>query len=373
LRREATAAFGASRLLVLAVAVLAAEFWVDSSGEANEAKFGDPSLTHPFGGVAGDLLSPLARWDSTWFLDIADDGYEGGLDTAFFPLYPLLVRALVLPFASEGALLVSAYAVSLGCFLCALWLLHRLVELELGRRVATASVWLLALFPAAIYFGAPYSESLFLLASVGAFYAARTERWALAGVAAAAASATRSAGLVLLVPLVLLWLDSQRRRPSGLAWLGLAPLGLGAYALYLGLEHGDALAFLDAQEAWYREFAGPFVGAWDGAVAAWDGASIDIVLFGFLVFAAAALVGTFRRLPLAYGAYALAALALPLSFPVDPQPLMSLPRFVAVLFPLFIWLAVVTEERGRTVPVAMASAVGLALFTERFASWEWIA
>ena len=386
-------AFAASRLLVLAAAVVAATR-IDASGRANERKFDDESLTHAF---ADGLLSPFARWDATWFLEIARDGYEGGLDTAFFPLYPLLVRALVLPFPSEGALLVSAYVVSLACFLGALWVLHRLVELELGRPVATASVWLLALFPAAVYFGAPYSESLFLLASVGAFYAARTERWAWAGALAAAASATRSAGLVLLVPLVLMWLESRPRRARNLAWLGLAPLGIAGYALYLGVDHGDALAFVDAQEAWHRDFAGPFVGVWDGAVAAWDGvrqlvsgsgqtvyferaggdpeavARINLMLFGFLVFAAVAVAGAFRRLPRAYGAYALAALALPLSFPVDPQPLMSLPRFLAVLFPLFVWLAVVTEGRGRTVPVAAVSAAGLALFTARFASWEWIA
>ena len=84
------------------------------------------------------------------------------------------------------------------------------------------------------------------------------------------------------------------------------------------------------------------------------------------------MVGAFRRLPRAYGAYALAALALPLSYPVDPQPLMSLPRFIAVLFPLFMWLAVVSEERGWTVPVRRRSAAGLGLFTAQFAAWEWI-
>jgi len=380
---------------VLAVAVGAASD-IDASGRANEAKFDEPVRTHPFDGLAGDLLSPLARWDSTWFLGIAHEGYDGGADTAFFPLYPLLVRALVAPFASEGALLVSAYVVSLACFLGALVLLHRLVAFEAGRTVANASVWLIALFPAAVYFGAPYSESLFLLVSVGAFYAARREHWAWAGILAAAASATRSAGLVLLVPLFLLWLDSRPRRTEAVAWLALAPLGTAGYALYLGLEHGDALAFVDAQEAWFREFAGPFVGVWDGATAAWDGvrqlvdgsrenvyfdraggdpdvnARINVVLFAFLVFALAAMVGTFRRLPRAYGAYMLAALALPLSYPVDPQPLMSLPRFVAVLFPLFVWLALVCEERRRTAHVAAASAVGLTIFTASFASWEWI-
>ena len=177
---------------------------------------------------------------------------------------------------------------------------------------------------------------------------------------------------MLLVPVFLLWLGSRPRRPRDLAWLALAPAGLAAYALYLGVEHGDAFAFAHAQEAWLREFAGPFVGIWDGAVAAWEGFVIDRMLFGSLVLAAIALLGTFRRLPAAYGAYALAALALPLSYPVDPQPLMSLPRFVSVLFPLFIWLAVVCEERGATRYVGGVFAVGLALWSWSFASWEWI-
>ncbi len=216
------------------------------------------------------LFSPLARWDAVWYLGIAGDGYDGGPDAAFFPLYPLLVRTLVLPSPSEGALLVSAYVVSLACFLGALWLLERLVSLELGRSVAGATVWLVALFPASVYFGAPYSESLFLLVSVGAFYAARTGRWAWAGALGAAATATRSAGIVLLVPLFLLWLGSRPRRSRDLAWLGLVPLGLAAYALHLEIAHGDALAFVDAQDVWLRDFAGPFVGVWDGTAAAWD-------------------------------------------------------------------------------------------------------
>ena len=389
-------AFLSSRALVYAVALFTS-LRLGADGSANATRFGDESLTHPLGGFGDVLFSPLARWDSVWYLEIAHEGYDGGPDTAFFPLYPLLVRTLVLPDPSEAALLVSAYVVSLACFAGALWLLQRLVELELGRSVARATVWLVALFPAALFFGAPYSESLFLLVSVGAFYAARTGRWAWAGALAAAAAATRSAGIVLLVPLVLLWLDSQPRRARELAWLGLAPLGIGAYMLHLGVAHGDALAFIDAQEAWYREFAGPFVGVWDGTTAAWDGvrqlasgsretvyfepaggdpfrvAAINLLLFTVLAFAAVAVVGAFRRLPRAYGAYALAALALPLSYPVGPQPLMSLPRFLAVLFPLFIWLALVSEERGRFVQVATASAVGLGLFTTQFAAWEWIA
>ena len=73
----------------------------------------------------------------------------------------------------------------------------------------------------------------------------------------------------------------------------------------------------------------------------------NLVLFAFLLAAVPMVIGVLRRLPLAYGAYVLAALALPLSYPVAPQPLMSLPRFLLVLFPLFMWLGAWLAHRPR--------------------------
>jgi hypothetical protein len=387
-----------TRAAVLLVAVFAALSFGPASGglaRENADKFDDPSLTHV---LADPVLAPLARWDSVWYLRIADSGYgDSAPRAAFFPLYPLLVRAVATPLGgSEAALLVAAYALSLAAFLAALFLLHRLTELELGRRLAGPTLLLLAVFPAAVYFGVPYSESLFLLLAVGAFYAARTGHWAWAGVCAGLGSGTRSAGLLLLIPVVMLWWGSRPRRPRDAAWLALAPLGIAAYAAWLGLVEGDALRFLDVQAAWSRHLAVPLTGAWDGLVAAVDGvrqlasgsrtpvyfevaagdpfriAAINVMLFVTLVFAVFACVGVWRRLPRAYGAWVAASLLLPLTFPVTPQPLMSLPRFVAVLFPLFMWLAIVCDERRITDLVAVGFAVGLGLFTAQYASWHWI-
>jgi Mannosyltransferase (PIG-V) len=387
-----------TRLAVLLVAVFAALSFGPASGglaAENEAKFDEPALTHA---IADPLLAPLARWDSVWYLRIADSGYgDSAPRAAFFPLYPLLIRGVgSLGGGSEGALLVAAFLVSLAAFIGALVLLYRLTELELGRRLARPVLLLLAVFPAAVYFGAPYSESLFLLLAVGAFYAARTDHWAWAGACAGLASATRSAGLLLAIPLAMLWWSSRPRRPRDGAWLLLAPAGVAAYAAWLGLAEGDALRFLDVQDAWSRELTVPLAGAWDGLVAAVDGvrqlasgsrtpvyfevaagdpfriAAINVMLFGTLVFAVVACAGVLRRLPRAYGVWVAASLVLPLTFPVTPQPLMSLPRFVAVLFPIFMWLAVVCDERRTTDVVAAASAVGLGLFTAQYASWHWI-
>jgi hypothetical protein len=387
-----------SRAAVLLVAVFAALSFGPASGglaRENADKFDEPALTHA---LADPVLAPLARWDSVWYLRIADSGYEdSAARTAFFPLYPLLVRGVGTLFGgSPGALLAAAFLVSLAAFLAALVLLHRLTELELGRRLARPALLLLAVFPAAVYFGVPYSESLFLLLAVGTFYAARTGRWAWAGVCAGLASGTRSAGLLLVLPLALIWWQSRPRRVRDGAWVLLAPAGLVAYAAWLGLVEGDALRFLDVQEAWSRELTVPLAGAWDGFAAAVDGvrqlasgsrspvyfdaaagdpfriAAINVMLFATLVFAVVACVGVFRRLPRAYGVWVAASLVLPLTFPVTPQPLMSLPRFVAVLFPVFMWLAVVCEERRVTDLAVGASAVGLGLFTAQYASWHWI-
>jgi hypothetical protein len=387
-----------SRLAVLLVAIFAALSFGPASGglaRENAHRFDQPALTHA---LAEPLLAPLARWDSVWYLTIADSGYEGSsARAAFFPLYPLLIRGVgTMLGGSNAALLVAAYLVSLAAFIAALALLYRLTELELGRRLARPTLLLLAVFPAAVFFGAPYSESLFLLLAVGAFYAARTDRWAWAGACAGLASATRSAGLLLVLPLGMIWWSSRPRRARDAAWLLLAPLGIALYAAWLGFAEGDSLRFLDVQEAWSRHFAVPLAGAWDGLVAAVDGvrqlasgsrapvyfdvaagdpfriAAINVMLFATLVFAVVACVGAFRRLPRAYGVWVAASLVLPLTFPVTPQPLMSLPRFVAVLFPIFMWLAVVCEERRVTDLVAAGSAVGLGLFTAQYASWHWI-
>jgi mannosyltransferase PIG-V len=403
----------ATRLAVIALAAVAATSLGDL-GRANQATFDTPALTHPAGGASDTLLSPLARWDASWYLEIADSGYgDAGPRTAFFPLYPLLARAgAELVGGSRTALLASAELLSLAALLGALMLLWRLARIELGERAAAATVLLTAVFPGSVFFGAPYSESLFLLLSVGAVLAAREGRWAWAGLAAAGATATRSAGILLLVPLVIMLLYGPRAdgapaaggrgwRPrygpgrEG-AWLLLAPAGLFAYAAYLGLAFGDPLAFASAQADWHRELVTPFGGIWQGLRAAAEAlstlvggapadaplsplggparrAAMDLGLFLFLLFGVAAAIGSLRRLPLAYGAYVVVALALPLSFPAGGQPLMSLPRFLAVLFPLFMWLGLVCDERRITVPVAGLSAVLLGLFAFELGAWHFVA
>src|SRR4051794_1082533 len=376
---DATGALVVSRLLVWAAGAAAVAVW----GLGARVTLFDPgAVTRPFGAAGNALVAPLARGDSAWYLAISNDGSpaDDPRRAAFFPLYPLLVRAANTVVRDP---IVAGTLVSLACFLVALVLLHRLTALELGAPAARMSVWALALFPGAVFFSAVYSEALYLALSIGCLYAARTGRWGLAGAAGALGAATRSAGVLLVVPLAVLWLARGERRPRDAAWIAVVPLGLVAFCAALAAGGGDALAPFHAQDIWFRHFAGPFVGVWDGTTAAWRGihhlgdkaARADVVLFCFLVLAVPAVVGTLRRLPPAYGAYVLAALALPLSYPVGPQPLMSLPRFLAVLFPLFMWVGAWLAESGRVrrAAVLVPPAAGLVAVTAVFATWHWIA
>ena len=354
---------------------------------ANAAAYDPRGLTRPFGAIGDALVAPGARWDAMWFLTIAEDGYDAQR-AAFFPLYPALLAAAQLV---TGSALAGGIVISLACLLGGLTVLHRLVALDFGDDVAALCVLLVACFPGALWLSAVYSESLFLLLSAGAVYAARTDRWALAGACGLLAASTRSAGIVLLVPLAVLWWRAGRPW-SRLPWLALVPAGLGLFCAALAASGEDPLSPFGAQEAWNRESAGPFGAVPDAVHAAWDGlreilagtpppggaydpAWLNVGLLVCLVAVLVALAGAVRRLPPAYALYAAAALALPLSFPVDGQPLMSLPRFVSVLWPLHLWLATVLVRAGaraRGIAVALCLA-GLALVSAEVSTWGWVA
>lgn len=339
----------------MALAWSRAVIW--AAGLAAIAAYGLNPAWHGFdpAGLTDGYLPLAARWDAVWFLTIAQDGYDGGARPAFFPLYPLLVAAL-------GGSAWAGLAVSSACAVAALAVVHRLAALELGTAAAGATVLAIAFFPTSFFLTAVYSESLFLALSAGAFLAARTGRPALAGALGALAAGTRSIGVLLVVPLWLLLGGRDR------VWVFLVPLGLAAYCLFLWWVRGDPLLPFQAQDVWMRSFSFPDVGVMLDSRG--DMLRRNLTDAAFLLFAAVGCAGALRTLPLAYGAWALVALAVPLSHPNDVQPLLSLPRFVLVLFPLHMWLAIYIPTHPRALA---ASGVLLGLGSALFATWEFVA
>jgi hypothetical protein len=417
-------AFWSSRLVIFLCGIVA----VAQFGNQDVASVYDPNrLTAPFGYFANLLVSPFARWDSSWYLAVAKWGYgpqtggvrlnpPGGVARMnFFPLYPALIRVGGWVVGSD---LIAGVLISLVAFAVALWLLYRLVELDFSAHVAEVTVLLVAFCPMAFYFSAVYTESLFLALSLGAIYNARRERWLYAGLLGALAAVTRIEGVVMVVPLLMIavWrrpteaagpaADESRAGgvrgrlqlpPLAAAWLALVPLALLAFLGYLALKYGHGLApFQTQSEFWQHKRTWPFGAAWQGAKAAWDGvrqliqgpvppyritlytggpsfsAVQDIYLFAFLLLVLAAFIGGLRRLPPAYSAYTFLSLALPLSDPVTLSPLASIPRYSMVAFPLFIWVAQLVVRRRLIVHTVAFGAVLLGLFTAEFATWLWV-
>jgi hypothetical protein len=390
-RRDVLTAFVASRLLVLVAAALAAATLpVSDNSSAPDGKI-VPGISHPFGdgalaGVLDAIFTPLLRWDGLWYLTISRDGYvptglvpgNPGERAAFFPLYPLVVHVSG-GVAGAGATLILATVVSLAAFAAGLVVVHRLAELELGADAARGAVFVLAFWPASYFFSAPYTESLFLALSAGAFLAARTRHWAWAGILGALAAATRNTGVLLLVPLVLLYVGSARPRrlDANVLWLALVPLGLVAYMLHLDHVLGDAQAWRHAQEGFGRPSLEPpwttirlaLAGVRDALRDPGPVALPNVLDLACLLLVAVATVGAFRRLPAAYGAWIVVALLPALCSPFAGEALRSLPRFAAVLFPIAIWLGWWLTQRRLLERAAAASALLLVALTAAFTAW----
>jgi len=333
-----------------------------------------------------------ARWDSDFFLRIAEDGYDEA-SAAFHPLYPALVA--ILGRAFFGHFILAGLVVSLLATLGSFVLLYRLAAERLGAEGGWRTVLYLAVFPMALFLQAVYSESLFLLLVLAAFALAERNHFAAAGLVAGLAILTRAAGLALLPALALLaW--RYRDRARAFAGVALAVPVAAVYPLVLWQQVGDPWAFSDAQDRWHRHFsaAGPFGGIWDGLVAGWRGLEQFVVGHGthvsgvspmhaaaenlqaavFLVVFVILAVVAWRRFGAAYGLFAAVSLAIPLSYPSSRWPLLSLPRFGLVIFPLFLALAALTAGRPRAHNAVVAcSALFLGVAVVQWALWQWVA
>jgi hypothetical protein len=370
-------------------------------GTVRPGKLDFLGLTGHLGSVGDVIAAPVVRWDAIWYLDIAEHGYRHTTEAAYFPFYPLLIRAV--GFVTRSYIIAAAL-ISLVAFFVALLLLHRLTALELGAPAASRTVLLLAFFPNAVVFSAGFTEALFLALSIGVFLAARQERWVAAGILGAAAAATRNIGVLLLIPALAFYLYGPRASPASAArrangqllrfprhpyplrrdaaWLALIPLGLGAYVLASQIILGDALASWHAEAFFQRSFAGPFSSVWRGlgdaghvisAVITGHPTVAGLRKVGALLIALAALgamLGVFRRLPPSYGLYTLATLTVALSTPQSGHPLSATPRYILAVFPLFMWLGWRIKDRRVMVVVTALFALGLIYISARFATWR---
>ncbi|MCE2573496.1 hypothetical protein [Motilimonas eburnea] len=295
------------------------------------------------------------RWDSFHYINIANNGYVAeGQDRyllVFYPLYPMLI-AIMKGFIADtfyAGVAVSLINLTLSCFF-----LFKLVAHEFNdESTAWKTVKYLLLFPFSFFTAIVYTESTFLLMSIACFYYMRQGLWWQAGCFGLLAALTRNHGVLLLAPMAFEMIrQHQAQWPEGwgakikfitpkLLALALIPSGIILYLVLNKWVTGDWFRFLDYQkENWHNGF-GYFA---ENVSAIFDrtqdqnykmAAGTWWPTFVGFFLSIALIVTSIRKVPSAYVIYSFCYLIISYS----PTWLLSGPRYLMGLFPLFIFMA----------------------------------
>lgn len=340
------------------------------------------------GGIRNYLANPFlwawSNFDGEHYLAIAQNGYQP-LTYFFFPLYPILIKYLSLPFGNSLYVLVkSGILISLLSFFAGLCGLYKLAKMDFNEFVSRYSVILILLFPTSFFFGSVYTESLFFALTVWCFYFARKQNWLIAGILGAFITATRIVGLAVVAAVVVEAVEFYRKGkkiPLKVFVLGLSFLGLGIYILYLWHVTGDPLNFLHTvgifgaqrsssfvilPQVFYRYIFKILPGLnyqyFPVVFSTWLEFALSLLFLGLSVF-------SFVKLRLSYSVY----LALGYIIPTLSGSFSSMPRYLLVLFPAFILMSVILSKNKRfLIAFSVASFILLLISFAFFARGYWI-
>jgi hypothetical protein len=316
------------------------------------------------------------RWDSLNYQKLAQFGYsaKGELQPllVFYPLYPWTVRLLA--FVTRDYL-VSAFIVSTVASLMTAIVLQRLVELDYSKELAQRAVWFLFIFPTSYFLHIGYTESLFLMLALGCVYAARKQRWLLAGVCGALTCLTRANGLVLLPVLVVeaghqYWATRRWRRE----WLFIALVGLGFGGYLLLNKHvtGDPFAFASLMRQFFsKALSSPLTGIGNalGSLTR-DPSEAEMIGMQEVLFIALGLVCTIVSWIKLRPAYSVWMTGNWLLF-VSVSFVLSVPRYTLTMFPIFILFAMLAARRVWLAVITTWSLLYLSFFAGMFAWGHW--
>lgn len=197
------------------------------------------------------LLSPWANFDGIYYLFIAASGYTVD-NSGFFPLLPLIIKALIFPFGNLQPLdtqefFIAFVLVSVIAYF-AIYFFYKLVKLDYPQNIAKWSVAFLLVFPTSFYLASIYSEGLFLLLLFISFYFARKKNWVLSAIAGALLTATRFVGVGIFPALLFeFWVLEKTFFSKKIFPLFLVPAGLISYMWYNFINWGNPLLFIEAQ------------------------------------------------------------------------------------------------------------------------------
>lgn len=329
---------------------------------------GFSSLPHS-GKFNNNFWQSFANWDGGHYLGIAKFGYSQKFQYAFFPLYPLAIRLLG---QITQNYLLAAILISSGATFLGLNILYKLVSLDFDKKIAEKTIIIFLIFPTSFFLFTVYSEGLFFFLAVLTFYLMRQKKLFWAVVAGALASVTRPIGLAVVAGLFIDVITREGLNRKN--WYILfTPAGFIIYSIFLYKQVGDPFYFITAEYHWQRILSIPGMSFWETLQNISKGgfSNLNFNVFLNLIFSVlgvGAVIRSFRFLLPSYAAYSLIAVAVPLF----TTTLSSMPRFLLIVFPIFI-LAALIKNRYLYLFFQIISIMLLAVFAVLFITGYWVA
>ena len=353
--------------------------------------------------IAG-LKEGWVNWDGYLYMDVVNHGYDSSYSEfepeaaecnrstgecqrnfAFFPVYPMVVGGVsVLTTLSPEN---SGFLISNLCLLISAILLYHIGRRLFNEQAGSIAAYLLLVFPTSYIFSGVMTESLFLMLLLAGYFALLKNQYLLAGLLGLLLSATRNTGVLFAGVIVLHWLSSQDfnwkqiRRTLNYVRLDLiisvflVPLGLLAFMIFLDNRVGDPLAFLNIQRYWEK----PVLGL--NPLLAIPFSFIDYRLEGLFIHVYNL---CYFVLLAVLGIYAYWKKLLPMSLlfimtwifvPLTAGSMLALPRYMSVLFPLYLVLAKLIADRKNkwlSMLALAASMCVLCALTYLYTRGNWI-
>ncbi len=333
-------------------------FWVAPEQQFQDIHRDNPTVAIPGDNIYGYAVGIWNIYDTSHYITIAEHGYgyDPGYLTAFFPGFPLLIR--IASIFTLGNTLLAAIMVANVCAFVFFWYLYRLVEADYGEAVAKRAVILSAVFPTSFFLFLGYTEAPLLAFTVGALYYGRQQKWWVAGIFAGAAALIKQPGVFLIIPLgYMYWRQyvAYNKSSSFLnklewSWLLLCPIAAGGYTIYRYLYINTPLASpndLGAGELIAFPSV-PLLNALRAVRPDNPQLAFNLMEIGFTLLLIGLVVGTVLKIRSAtYSLYSvvLAVVSLCVTLPSVTRPETDIPRRILLIFPIFIYLALITSKR----------------------------
>jgi hypothetical protein len=292
-------------------------------------------LMTPADGWSYRLYGIWERFDTLWYIHIAEHGYDRPEAVVFFPLYPLLIRTLS-PLL-QSPLIASLFISTISAFFL-VWGFQKLLDLDLPKETTRRALILLAVWPSSFILFAGYPESLLIALMVWSVYFAREERWLWAGLLGLLAGLTKAVGVCVVIPLAIIAWRKKSWRELPVALCLLSPLIVTAIIKFSGHQFASGAY----PKYWKTEVAFPWTTLFAAIRESFT--TFDALLILNLTALGVIFIPAFiQRLRPEYTLFTLATLVLFLTKKTDPL-LQSASRYAMEVFPAFASLAAILKH-----------------------------